>query len=123
MNITIQGQTVVLENNIIGYELDNMVDTITLTILDSEGNPDTTTPAEQQWGFNMLVYMCLSQAYQTIAFTGSYPILTATLTSEQLPINGRYIGQFQMILGKQVMHSQQFDFWVNDTLNPNNTNS
>lgn len=121
MNITIQGQTVTLESSVLGYELDNMVDTITLTILDSEGNPDTTTPAEQQWGFSMLVYMCLSKTYQTIEFTGSYPTFTATLTSEQLPVNGRYIGQFQMTLGEQVAHTEQFEFWVEDTLNPNIT--
>lgn len=121
MNITVQGQTVTLDSNVVGYELDNLVDTITLTILDSEGNPDTTTPTEQQWAFTMLVYMCLSNTYQSIAFTGSYPTLTATLTSEQLPVNGRYISQFQMTLDEQVAHTEQFEFWVNDTINPNET--
>lgn len=118
MNITIQGRIITLDTNVLGYKLDNMIDSITLTILDKEGNLDTTTPVEQQWKFNMLLYMCLSNSYQTIEFNGTYPILTApTLTSKQLPINGRYVGQFQMVLNEKIMHSQQFDFWVQDTLN------
>lgn len=119
MNINIQGSIITLDGNIVGYELDNLVDTINITILDSEGNPDTVTPMEQQPAYSLIVYMTLSQSYQTINLTGTYPNLSVTLTSEQLPINGRYIGQFQFVLGEQIGHTEQFDFWVQDTLNPN----
>lgn len=119
MEITIQGTTVTVTNPIVGYELDNGVDTIALTILDSEGNPDTITPEDQQPVYTIIVYMTLSKAYQTIPFTGTYPNLSVTLTSEQLPVNGRYIGQFETVLGDTTAHSEQFDFWVEDTLNPN----
>lgn len=118
MNITVQGTTVTVEDNIVGYELNNLVDTINVTMLDSEGNPDTTTPQEQQPTYAMIVYMTLSKAYQTIALSGIYPNLSVSLTSEQLPVNGRYIGQFQTTLGDQVGYTEQFDFWVEDTLNP-----
>ena len=119
MQITIQGSTVTVNDNIVGYRFDNGVDVITLVVLDSEGNPDTSTPEDQQPTYAMIVYMTLSKTYQIIQFTGTYPILTATLTSEQLPVNGRYIGQFEIALGDKISHSQQFDFWVEDTLNPN----
>lgn len=120
MEITIQGTTVTVMNNIVGYELDNGVDTITLTVLDSDGNPDATTPEDKQAIYTMIVYMTLSKTYQTIPFIGTYPNLSVTLTSEQLPVNGRYIGQFEMVLGDITAHSEQFDFWVEDTLNPAN---
>lgn len=119
MEITIQNTVVEITNNILGYEYDNGVDSINLTVLDDEGNPDTTTPEDQQPTYTMIVYMTLSKAYQTIPFTGTYPNLSVTLTSEQLPVNGRYIGQFEMALGNTTSHSEQFDFWVEDTLNPN----
>ena len=118
MNITVQGTTVMVENNVVGYELDNLVDTINVTILDGEGNPDTTTIQGQQPTYTMIVYMTLSKVYQTIALNGTYPNLSVSLTSEQLPVSGRYIGQFQTTLGEQVGHTEQFDFWVDDTLNP-----
>lgn len=119
MQITLQGQDITLDTNVVGYELDNLVDTITLVVTDAEGNPDTTTPAEQQPTYSMIVYMHLAKQYQTIEFSGAYPTLTTTLTSEQLPINGRYTGQLIMTLNDTVSHSEQFDFWVMDTLNPN----
>lgn len=119
MEITIQNTVVEITNNILGYEYDNGVDSINLTVLDDEGNPDTTTPEDQQPTYTMIVYMTLSKAYQTVPFTGTYPNLSVTLTSEQLPVNGRYIGQFEMVLGNTTSHSEQFDFWVEDTLNPN----
>lgn len=120
MEITIQGTTVIVMNNIAGYELDNGVDTITLTVLDSDGNPDTTTPEDQQPTYTMIMYMTLSKTYQTIPFIGIYPHLFVTLTSEQLPVNGRYIGQFEIVFEDTITHSEQFDFWVEDTLNPAN---
>lgn len=123
MNISVQGQTATLDSNILGYELDNLTDTINLTILDSNGNPDTSTPAEQQWGYSLILYMVQSKSYQTVTFGGTYPNLEATFTATQLPVSGRYIGQFQMILGEQVSHTEQFEFWVNDTLNPNDVST
>lgn len=119
MQITLQGQTVTLDTNVVGYELDNLVDTITLLITDAEGNPDVTTPTEQQPTYSMIVYMHMAKQYQTITFDGAYPVLTVKLTSEQVPINGRYTGQLVMTLNDTVSHSEQFDFWVMDTLNPN----
>lgn len=118
MNISIQGQIVNLEANILGYELDNLIDTINLTILNNDGEPDIT-PTEQQWEYSLILYMVQSQSYQTITFNGTYPNFNAILTSEQLPTSGRYIGQFKMELGEQIGYTQQFSFWVEDTLNSN----
>lgn len=117
MDITIQGTNVNVTGNIVGYELDNHVDTINVTILDAEGNPDVATPIEQQPSYSMVVYMTLSKKYQTIEFSGMYPNFMVILTSTQLPVNGRYIGQFVTTLGEQIEHTEQFDFWVEDTLN------
>ena len=109
MEIAIRGTEVtIIGTNIIGFEGNNLVNSIT-------GNVDT----ESGWDFILKVFMVKTQQYNSIPMTRDNNIIYVTLTSDMMPVGGKYIGQFEMTKGSQIMQTDQFEFWVNNSINLN----
>lgn len=109
MEIALRGTEVtIIGDNTIGFEGNNLVNSIT-------GNVDT----ESGWGFNLKVFMVKTQQYNVIPMIRDNNIIYVTLTSDMMPVGGKYIGQFEMTNGGLLMQSDQFEFWVNNSINVN----
>lgn len=99
--------TIIGEPNI-GFEQNNLVNSIA-------GNVDT----EEGWEFTLSVFMTKIQKYNSIKMIRDGNIVYAQLTSDMMPVGGRYEGQFVMTKGSQVSHSDVFNFWVENSINLN----
>lgn len=109
MEIAVRGTEVtIIGTNIIGFEGNNLVNSIT-------GNVDT----ESGWDFILKVFMVKTQQYNSIPMTRDNNIIYVTLTSDMMPVGGKYIGQFEMTKDSQIMQTDQFEFWVNNSINLN----
>lgn len=99
--------TIIGEPNI-GFAQNNLVNSIA-------GNVDT----EEGWEFTLSVFMTKIQKFNTIKMTRDGDIVYAQLTSDMMPVGGRYEVQFVMTKGDQVSHSDVFNFWVENSINLN----
>lgn len=109
MEIALRGTEVtIIGDNVIGFEQNNLVNSIV-------GNIDT----EAGWDFTLKVFMTKTQQYNQIPMTRDGSIIYVTLTSDMMPVGGRYVGQFEMTKGSQLMQSDTFEFWVNNSVNLN----
>lgn len=109
MEIAVRGTEVtIIGDNNIGFEQNNLVNNIS-------GNVDT----EAGWSFTLKVYMTSIMQYNSIPMTRDGNIIFVNLTSDMMPVSGKYIGQFEMQNGQQVSQTQTFEFWVENSVNLN----
>lgn len=109
MEVAVRGTDVtIIGSDIIGFEQNNLVNNLV-------GNVDTETG----WEFTLKVYMTTTMQYNMIPITREGNIIFVNLTSDMMPVSGRYVGQFEMKNGQQVSQTQTFDFWVQNSINLN----
>lgn len=107
MKLTIANNEVtIIGSNIVGFEQSNMVASITGTVDTEEG-----------WDFTLLIQRVEDGSVDQIFFTRQDNVIYVVLTANMLPISGRYIGQFQISQGMMVGLTNQFEFWVENTVN------
>ena len=81
-----------------------------------------TTDRGSQWKYSLLVLMVSNNKPNIINLTrDSDTELHVDFTKEMLPVNGRYIMQFEYTDGNVVGHTDKFDAFVNDVINTEDT--
>lgn len=110
MQLTITGtQVEIVGSNIVGFAQNNLVNTISATV---------DTPAEYT-NIALKIYMNEPEQYNAIPFIREGDIIYTVLTSDMIPVGGRYIGQFEMSYGMMLFQTELFDFWVENSVNLN----
>lgn len=108
LTITITGTTVTLEGEaIIGFALNNLVNTLT-----------ATTDQSEEWNYTLTVHMIVQDVYNVINLNRSGQTLSVDLTADMLPYSGRYEMQFVATNGDYVSHTDIFEVFVKNTLDP-----
>lgn len=109
MEVAVRGTEVtIIGSDVIGFEQNNLVNNLV-------GNVDTA----EGWEFTLKIYMTSTMQYNAIPITREGSIIFVNLTSDMMPVSGRYVGQFEMKNGQQVSQTQTFDFWVQNSINLN----
>ena len=110
MQLTIIGTEVnIIGSNVVGFAQNNLVDSISATVDTPEGYTN----------FTLKIYMNDPQQYNAIPFIREGNLVYTVLTSDMIPVGGRYTGQFEMSQGMMVMQTELFDFWVENSVNLN----
>lgn len=110
MQLTIIGTEVnIIGSNIVGFAQNNLVDSISATVDTPEGYTNVT----------LKIYMNDPQQYNAIPFIREGNLIYTVLTSDMIPVGGRYTGQFEMSQGMMLMQTELFDFWVENSVNLN----
>lgn len=110
MQLTITGtQVEIIGSNVVGFAQNNLVNTISATV---------DTPSEYT-NFTLKVYMNEPEQYNAIPFIREGDIVYTVLTSDMIPVSGRYTGQFEISYGMMLMQTEMFDFWVENSVNLN----
>ena len=115
MNITLIGNKIVQDTKFLGFEKNNGVDVINVTV-------DT----DESWTYKLDVKYpdkCCSceQLYNIIDLTRNGNVCTVVLTKDMLPFAGKYIMQLRAINSDKVQHSDTFDAWVKYSIEPGST--
>lgn len=109
MEVAVRGTEVtIIGNDIIGFEQNNLVN-------DLVGSVDT----EEGWEFFLKVEMTKTLQHNIIPIKREGGIIFVTLTADMMPVEGRYIGQFEMRNGAKVSNTDTFEFWVKNSINLN----
>ena len=110
MNITINGTNVnITGDRIIGFALNNLVNTFT-----------ATTDLTNEWSYQLYVHMIVPDLYNIINLNwqeGTQNIYV-NLTADMLPYSGRYEMQFVATNGSLVGHTDTFEVWVQNSIDP-----
>lgn len=110
MQLTITGTQVnIIGSNIVGFAQNNLVNTISATV---------DTPSEYT-NIALKIYMNEPEQYNAIPFIREGDIIYTVLTSDMIPVGGRYTGQFEMSYGMMLFQTELFDFWVENSVNLN----
>ena len=110
MQLTITGTQVnIVGSNIVGFAQNNLVNTISATV---------DTPSEYT-NIALKIYMNEPEQYNAIPFIREGDIIYTVLTSDMIPVGGRYTGQFEMSYGMMLFQTELFDFWVENSVNLN----
>ena len=110
MQITITGTTVnITGDRIIGFALNNLVNTFT-----------ATTDLTSEWSYQLYVHMVVPDLYNIINLNWEENTqnIYVDLTADMLPYSGRYEMQFVATNGDYVSHTDIFEVFVKNTLNP-----
>lgn len=101
----------VLGDNSIGFEQDNLMNR--LSVITDRGN---------QWKYSLLVFMVSNNKGNVISLVrDSDTELHVEFTKEMLPVNGRYVMQFEYTDGNIIGHTDKFDAYVKDVINLEDT--
>lgn len=111
MKITITGTEVqIVGDKIIGFALNNLVNRF-----------EATTDKDESWEYQLKVYMVEPKKYNIINLnwdTDNKNVIYVDLTRDMMPFGGRYTMQFVAIKDTEVSHTEKFDIWVEDSLDP-----
>lgn len=109
MTINIQGTKVIIdgEPDII-FQGNNLVNTLV-----------ATTDMDENWEYNIDVYMPTTNRYNSIIMTRNGNNLSVDLTRQMLPTDGRYVFQFRGQNQEAVYHTEKFDLWVQSSIDLN----
>ena len=108
MEITIQGTEVLITGDrVIGFQLNNLVNTFT-----------ATTDKDENWSYQLKVFMVKLKKYNVWNLNREGQTLSVDLTSDMMPIDGRYVMQFVARNGEQIDHTDTFEVWVQLSLDP-----
>lgn len=112
MNITLDGTKVTQDERIIGFEANNNVNIISVTV-------DT----DESWNYKLDIdyaneqCCCGDEHFNIINLQRSGNVCSALLTSDMLPYSGRYTMQLRGINDDgRVYHSEMFNGWVKNSL-------
>lgn len=110
MTITISGTTVTITGDrIIGFALNNLVNRF-----------QATTDLNSEWNYQLYVHMIVPDLYNIINLNwqeGTQNIYV-DLTADMLPYSGRYEMQFVATNGSITGHTDIFEVWVQNSIDP-----
>lgn len=111
MVITITGTEVqIVGDRIIGFSLNNLVNRF-----------EATTDRDATWEYQLKVYMHIPKKYNIINLNRDDVVkdkIYVDLTRDMMPYGGRYTMQFVCMKDTEVFHTEQFDVWVEESLDP-----
>lgn len=111
MEITITGTKVqVVGDKIIGFALNNLVNRF-----------EATTDKDESWEYQLKVYMHIPKKYNIINLNRDSVDenkIYVDLTRDMMPYGGRYTLQFVCMKDTEVFHTEKFDIWVEESLDP-----
>lgn len=105
MILELNGTKVTIVDKTLGYQGDNLVDTIQVTV-----DRDST------WNYKLDMYKGKSKCFDSVLMTREGNICTVQLTNEILSYGGRYIFQLRGYTDTQTYHSDIFESWVNASI-------
>lgn len=109
MVIEIQGTKVVITGDrIIGFALNNLVNKF-----------EATTDKEEGWEYTLKALMTKNQKHNIIKMIREGQQIHVDLTRKMMPVGGRYVMQFVATKGDLVDQTEEFEVWVEDSLDPN----
>ncbi len=105
MILELNGTKVTIVDKTLGYQGDNLVDTIQVTV-----DKDST------WNYKLDMYKGKSKCFDSVLMTRDGNICTVQLTNEILSYGGRYVFQLRGYTDTQTYHSDIFESWVNASI-------
>lgn len=110
MEITINGtQVTITGDRVIGFQLNNLVNRF-----------QATTDLTNEWDYQLYVHMVVPDLYNKINLNWEEDsqVIYVDLTADMLPYSGRYEMQFVATNGDYVSHTDIFEVFVKNTLDP-----
>ena len=105
MILELNGTKVTIVDKTLGYQGDNLVDTIQVTV-----DKDST------WNYKLDMYKGKSKCFDSVLMVREGNICTVQLTNEILSYGGRYVFQLRGYTDTQTYHSDIFESWVNTSI-------
>ena len=105
MILELNGTKVTIVDKTLGYQGDNLVNTIQVTV-----DKDST------WNYKLDMYKGKSKCFDSMLMTREGNVCTVQLTNEILSYGGRYIFQLRGYTDTQTYHSDIFESWVNTSV-------
>ena len=105
MILELNGTKVTIVDKTLGYQGDNLVDTIQVTV-----DKDST------WNYKLDMYKGKSKRFDSVLMVREGNICTVQLTNEILSYGGRYVFQLRGYTDTQTYHSDIFESWVNTSI-------
>lgn len=105
MILELKGTKVTIVDKTLGYQGDNLVNTIQVTV-----DKDST------WNYKLDMYKGKSKCFDSVLMTRDGNVCTVQLTNEILSYGGRYIFQLRGYTDTQTYHSDIFESWVNASI-------
>ena len=105
MILELNGTKVTIVDKTLGYQGDNLVNTIQVTV-----DTDST------WNYKLDTYKGKSKCFDSMLMTREGNVCTVQLTNEILSYGGRYIFQLRGYTDTQTYHSDIFESWVNTSI-------
>ena len=105
MILELNGTKVTIVDKTLGYQGDNLVNTIQVTV-----DKDST------WNYKLDMYKGKSKCFDPVLMTREGNVCTVQLTNEILSYGGRYIFQLRGYTDTQTYHSDIFESWVNTSI-------
>ena len=105
MILELNGTKVTIVDKTLGYQGDNLVDTIQVTV-----DKDST------WNYKLDMYKGKSKCFDSVLMTREGNVCTVQLTNEILSYGGRYVFQLRGYTDTQTYHSDIFESWVNASI-------
>lgn len=105
MILELNGTKVTIADKTLGYQGDNLVNTIQVTV-----DKDST------WNYKLDMYKGKSKCFDSVLMTREGNVCTVQLTNEILSYGGRYIFQLRGYTDTQTYHSDIFESWVNASI-------
>lgn len=105
MILELNGTKVTIVDKTLGYQGDNLVNTIRVTV-----DKDST------WNYKLDMYKGKSKCFDSVVMTRDGNVCTVELTDEILSYGGRYTFQLRGYTDTQTYHSEIFEAWVNASI-------
>ena len=105
MILELNGTKVTIVDKTLGYQGDNLVNTIQVTV-----DKDST------WNYKLDMYKGKSKCFDSVLMVREGNVCTVQLTNEILSYGGRYIFQLRGYTDTQTYHSDIFESWVNTSI-------
>nr|DAF50293.1 MAG TPA: hypothetical protein [Siphoviridae sp. ctBCr48] len=105
MILELNGTKVTIVDKTLGYQGDNLVNTIQVTV-----DKDST------WNYKLDMYKGKSKCFDSVLMTREGNVCIVQLTNEILSYGGRYIFQLRGYTDTQTYHSDIFESWVNASI-------
>lgn len=105
MILELKGTKVFIVDGTLGYQGDNLVNTIQVTV-----DKDST------WNYKLDMYKGKSKCFDSVLMTREGNTCTVQLTNEILSYGGEYLFQLKGYTDTQTYHSDIFESWVNASI-------
>lgn len=105
MILELKGTKVTIVDKTLGYQGDNLVDTIQVTV-----------DKDSIWNYKLDMYKGKSKCFDSVLMVREGNICTVQLTNEILSYGGRYVFQLRGYTDTQTYHSDIFESWVNASI-------